>query len=104
MMQQDNAVLVDLPEAETSILPQEQLKQLTVSVSRQGTFYVGTEIVDDEKLRRLITEARKDWGEETEIRIRSDKNVLYGVVKPILRIAAESGIRRISFAVTAHSS
>ena len=47
-----------------------------------------------------MTEAHKDWGEEAEIRIRTDKNVHYGIVKPILRMAAENGIFRISFAVS----
>ena len=100
MFQQDNAVLVDLPEAETGILPQEQqAKRLTVSISNQGTLYAGTEILTTERLRQLMIRARKDWGEEAEIRIRPDKKIRYGTVKPVLRMAAESGILRVSFAV-----
>jgi len=104
MIQQDQAIAVDLPEAETGIMPQEQhTKRLTVTVSCQGTLYVGTEILDRERLFRIMAEARKDWGEEAEIQIRTDKTVHYGEIKPILRMAAESGITRVSFAVSPFS-
>jgi len=100
MIQQDQAVAIDLPEAETGIMPEEQAtKRLTVSVTNQGTLFVGTEIVDMERLRWIAAGCRKDWGEEAEIQIRTDKNVHFGIVKPILRTAAESGILRVSFAV-----
>ena len=102
MMQQDNAIQVDLPEAETGTLPQEQqTKRLTISIPQSGPVYVGTEVFDKEKLRQLMMESRKDWGEETEIRIRTHKSVPYGEIKPILLIAAESGIIHVSFAVAA---
>ena len=100
MIQQDQAIAVDLPVAETGILPQEQqTKRLTVTVSTQGTLFLGTEIVDLERLRRIMTEARRDWGEEAEIQIRSDKNEHFGTIRPIMRMAAESGILNVSFAV-----
>ena len=100
MTQQDNAIAVDLPEAETGTLPQEQqTKQLTVSIPSPGTLYIGTEPVVLERLRHIMTEARKDWGEETEIRIRTNKDVPQGEIKPILRMAAEIGIVHVSFAV-----
>ncbi|MCL2709880.1 MAG: biopolymer transporter ExbD [Planctomycetaceae bacterium] len=100
MIQQDQAIAVDLPEAETGILPEEQqARRLTVTVSNEGTVYVGTEVVDLERLRWIMSEARKDWGEEAEFQIRTDRNVHWGVVKPMLRMAAESGISRVAFAV-----
>ena len=99
--QQDNAIAVDLPEAETGTLPlEQQTKQLTVSIPSPGTLYVGTEKIGDQgRLRHIMTEARKDWGEETEIRIRTNKEVPQGEIKPLLRMAAECGILRVSFAV-----
>jgi biopolymer transport protein ExbD len=101
MIQQDSAVQIDLPEAETGTLPQEQqTKRLTVSILSPGTIYVGVERMDQENLHRLLTECRKDWGEESEIRIRTDKNVAYSEIKPILQMAAECGIINVSFAVT----
>jgi biopolymer transport protein ExbD len=101
MIQQDNAVAVDLPEAETGTLPEEQqTRRLTVSVPGAGTLYVGAEPVEKERLRHLMVESRKDWGEDAEIRIRTNKNVPYGEIRPILRMAAERGIIRVSLAVT----
>ena len=100
MIQQDNAILVDLPGAETGMLPQEQqTKYLTISIPNPETLHVGTEIFEKERLRQLMTECRKDWGEEAEIRIRTNKDIAFGAIKPILQMAIESGIVRVSFAV-----
>lgn len=102
MIQQDSAVQVDLPEAGTGTLPQEQqIKRLTISIPQSGSLYVGTEIFSEERLRQLMIECYKDWGEETEIRIRTHRSIPYGEIKPILLMAAESGIVNVSFAVTA---
>ena len=100
MIQQDTAIRVDLPEAETGRLPPEQqTKRLTVSIPRPGMIYVGTEIVERKKLRQLLRESRNDWGEEAEVQIRTNKDVPYGEIKMVLQMAAESGILRVSFAV-----
>jgi len=104
MIQQDSAIPVDLPEAESGNLPQEeQMKRLTITIQNPGTMYIGTESLDKGRLRHLMTECRKDWGDEAEIRIRTSKNVPFGEVKPILQMAAESGITRVSFAVQERS-
>ena len=100
MIQQDNAVQVDLPEAETGILPKEQQTRcLTITISEPGMILVGAEAFSKSDLRQLLTECRKDWGEEAEVRIRFNKGVLYGDIKPIMQMAAESGILHVSFAV-----
>jgi len=100
MIQQDTAIRVDLPKAETGTLPPEQqTKRLTVSIPKSGMIYVGTEIVERQRLRQLLIACRNDWGEETEVQIRTNKSVPYGEIKPLLQMAAESGILRVSFAV-----
>ena len=100
MIQQDTAIRVDLPEAESGTLPlEQQTKRLTVSIPRPGNIYVGTEAVERERLRHLFMECRNDWGEEAEVQIRTNKSVPYGEIKPVLQMAAESGILRVSFAV-----
>lgn len=100
MMQQDTAAAVDLPEAATgTLLPEQQTKWLTISIMESGTFEVGGKQVQREQLRQLMMDGRKDWGEEAEIRIRTDRNVPYGVIQPILRMALESNIVHVSFAV-----
>jgi len=104
MIQQDTAIRVDLPEAETGTLPQEQqMKRLTVSIPSSGMIYVGTEVVETERLRQLLTECRRDWGAEAELQIRTNGSVPYGEIKPILQMAAESGVLHVSFAVRERS-
>ena len=101
MIQQDNAIVVELPEATTGVPPQErQTKRLTISIPSPGTLYVGTEPLDRGSLARILSECRRDWGEEAEIRIRTDKDILYGEIQPILQMAVETGIVHISFAVS----
>ena len=104
MIQQDSALSVDLPEAETGTLPQEQqTKRLTITIPSPGTMMVGTELLDKAKLRQFMEECQKNGGENAEILLRPDKNILYGEIKPILRMAAENGIIHVSFAVTERS-
>ena len=104
MIQQDNAVSIDLPEAETGVIPQEQrTKRLTISIPSPGTLYVGTEPLKKADIQQLMTECRKNWGEEAEIRIRTNRTISYGEIKPILQMAAENGIIHVSFAVTERS-
>jgi len=101
MIQQDSAIAVDLPEAATGDLPQEiQTKRLTLTIPQPGMLYAGAEPVDRGSLLRILAECRRDWGEEAEVRIRTNKDIPYGEIQPILRMTAESGILRISFAVS----
>jgi len=105
MIQQDSAVAVDLPEAATGSLPQEQpTKRLTLTIPRPGMLYVGVESVDKGSLRRILAECRRDWGEEAEICIRTNKDVPYSEIQPVLQMAVEIGILRVSFAVSHLSS
>ena len=100
MIQQDTAIEVSLPRAETGMLSQEQqAKTLTITIDNSGAIYVGTRMVSREHLRQILTECRQSWGEEATVLIRSDRTVLYEEIKPILLMAAESGIIHVSFAV-----
>ena len=101
MIQQDSSVAVDLPEAETGSLPQEQpAKRLTISIPQPGMLYIGAEPLDRGSLRRILAECSRDWGDEAEIRIRTSKDVSYGEIRPILTMAAENDIVHVSFAVS----
>jgi len=101
MIQQDTAIAVDLPIAETGVSPQERLtRQLTITISQPGALYVGTMAVDREELRRILEDCRRDWGEEAEVLVRTNKDVPYGEIRPILRMAVEKGIVHVSFAVS----
>ena len=101
MIQQDTAIAVDLPVAETGDPPQErQTRQLTITITQPETFFIGTTLVDRESLRQILVECRRDWGEEAEVLIRTNKDVPYGEIRPILRMAVESGIIHVSFAVS----
>ena len=101
MIQQDTAIAVDLPMAESGIPPQEQqTRQLTITIPQPGIIYVGATKVDGSELRRIFVDCRRDWGEEAEVLIRTNKDIPFGEIRPILQMAAESGIILVSFVVS----
>ena len=101
MIQQDTAIAVDLPMAESGIPPQEQqTRQLTLTIPQPGMIYVGAMEVDGAELRRILVDCRRDWGEEAEVLIRTNKDIPFGEIRPILQMAAESGITPVSFVVS----
>lgn len=100
LIQQDVAMELDLPAAETAAPVQEsETKKMTINVPRPGQILLGTQPVDQRQLRTHLTRQREYWGDETELRIRTDKNIPYGEIEPILVLAAECRIWDVSFAV-----
>ena len=102
IIQQDTAIAVELPTAETGILPQEQeTRRLTITVPQPGKVFVGVDQVCEDRLRQIFADSRRDWGVEAHIHIRANRDMPFGEIRPILRMAAESGITHVSFAVSA---
>ncbi len=101
LIQQDTSMELDLPAAETSQLAEEtETRKITVNVPKPGSLFLGSQSIDRERLREHFLQCRLAWGDGTEVRIRTNKDVPYGEVAPILVLAAQCGIWNVSFAVT----
>jgi biopolymer transport protein ExbD len=101
LIQQDISVQVDLPEAETAKLTEEpETRKITINIPKSRTILVGTQLVDRNQLRELLIQQRQILGEKMELRIRTNKNIPFGEIEPILVLAADCGIWNVSFSVT----
>ncbi|MDR1963224.1 MAG: biopolymer transporter ExbD [Planctomycetaceae bacterium] len=101
LIQQDVSVPIDLPEAETAVPAEEpETRKTTINVPKSGTVLIGTQPVDRNQLREHLIRQQQTYGEETEVRIRTNKNIPYGEIEPILVLAAECHIWNVSFSVS----
>ena len=92
---------IDLPSAESGERTKESDTQtFTLNVPKAGTMLLGTEPVNAERLRAVLFRERQGSGKEMEVRIRTNKDVPYGAIEPILVLCVESGIGNVSFAVS----
>ncbi len=100
LIQQDVSMELELPAAETAQpAPETEAKKITVNIPAPGRLLLGVQPVDREQLRDYFLQRRKDWGEDTGLRIRTNRDIPYGEVEPILVLAAECGVWNVSFAV-----
>ena len=102
LAQQEVQLEVDLPDAATGNRPDESgVRRIVVNVLAEGDVRVGTESVDPQRLAGLIRyEARRTEG-QLEVRIRTNRNVPYRIIEPILLASARAGVWNVTFAVTA---
>ncbi len=99
MAQQENAVDLNLPTAESGRDPQDDaMRRVTVSLTADGTLLLAGEAMDPAELgRRLAFERTKP--EPLEVRIRCDRTVEYGRVKPVMRECLKHNVDKVAFAV-----
>jgi len=101
LVQQDVAMELDLPSAESGErIKESATRTITLNVPKAGTILLGSEPVDTERLRTALLRERQSSEKEIEVRVRTNKDVRYGAVEPILVLCAESGIWNVSFAVS----
>ncbi len=84
---------VQLPKAQTK---EEKENNIAVTVAPDGRLAVNTDIVEKTDLPRVLKALLLEQGEDTVVVIRADKDVLYGDLTDLLKLAKEAGARRIS--------
>jgi len=101
LAQQESLVELNLPAAESGdeLVEEEAKRRFTVNVTADGGMQVAGEAVDETQLgRRLAASRAKE--DKLEVRIRTDRQVDYGRVKPILRECLRNNVWKVTFAVT----
>ena len=73
--------------------------RLTVNLHADGSVMLGSGVVTPHELGERLAAKRAAVGTGLEVRIRSDRNVPYRVVSPILLACAKAGIWNVTFAV-----
>ena len=99
LARQENRLPLDLPTASTFDPFNPEGAPLTVSVDRQAQWLVGGNVVELPELRAVFADLVDRQGADAAIRIRTDGEVQYRYVEPILREAALTGISDAAIAV-----
>ena len=100
LARQETQIELALPTAETGLEPSvSEVPRVTVNVLADGRLQLGSELIVPGQLVRRLDVERTQAGDDLEVRIRSDRNVAYRVVEPVLLSCAEARIWNVSFAV-----
>lgn len=99
MAQQETAVELNLPSAESGRdVQDDSLRRITVNLTADGSLLLGGEAMDAAELGRRLTVERAQ-PDPIEVRIRCDRAVEYGHVKPIMRECLKNDVGKVTFAV-----
>jgi len=99
LARQELQIELNLPDAVTGQRPQEAARRVVVNVLSEGTIQTGGRVVNRDQLQRIFGVERAQAGNELEVRIRSDREVPYRFVEPIMVAAARAGVWKVTFAV-----
>ncbi len=99
LARQENRLPLELPLASNFDAVDPEKAPLTISVDRQAQLRVGGNVVDIDALRKILADSRNPSDQNAAIRIRTDGNVQYRYIEPILREAALAGITDAAIAV-----
>jgi biopolymer transport protein ExbD len=99
MAQQESQVEVDLPTARTGVERiDDATRRVTVNVTREGDWLVAGRRLDEPALGAFLAE-ENEKAAQIEVRIRCDRSVDYGRVKPIMRQCLQADVWKVTFAV-----
>jgi biopolymer transport protein TolR len=93
---------VKLPETTGKTLPQKK-NPLIITVNSDGVFYLNKVVVDEEVLRRRLSEM-KDKDEVEQVLLRADASVPYGVVAGVVAAVREAGIEDLGLVTQPNDS
>ena len=86
----DQKVPVEVPSAFYAKVPEDETGRFLISVTQDGTLYVGHDVVTIEELKERL-KPELEFDPEVRIQIRSDGNVRYKVNEEIMEACAEVG-------------
>ena len=97
LSQAERSMPVDLPQSTESKVPDELADRATVSITADGTLYLGAEQADErvlsERLRRTLAANPR-----TRLHVRADGAVRFETIRRVLRICAEAGAYDVIYA------
>ena len=91
MSQAGHRVELELPESTSGETPTDLSNRVILSVQKDGTFYLGGELLLAEKLGSRL-QSMHDRFPEMKLRIRADRGTTFSDVKKAMTAATEAGI------------
>lgn len=92
----DKKVPVDVPEAYYAKVPEDETGRFLISVDKEGTLYVGQDVVTVEQLKERLR-PELDFNPKVRIQIRSDRMTRHKVTEEIMEACAEVGATDLIF-------
>ena len=89
--QAGHRVELDLPESTASEMPKDLSNRVMLSIQKDGTYYLGGELLDSDALGDRLKTMR-DRFPEIKLRIRADRGTAFSDVKLAMKAATEAGI------------
>ena len=100
LAKQEVQMQLPLPTAESgNRCAEDDVPRLTVNVLSDGTLMLSGRHVVSRELATRLRDRLKEVGPGLQVRIRSDRNVPYRFVEPIMLACARAGIWDVSFSV-----
>ena len=100
LAKQEVQLELPLPWAKSGREPAEvDVPRITINVLADEELTLNGRPVTVESLRERLSAARNEEGDDLEVRIRSDRNVPFRRIEPILLACARAGIWNVKFAV-----
>ncbi|MCF0234718.1 MAG: biopolymer transporter ExbD [Thermoguttaceae bacterium] len=100
LISEETAIETALPRETTgeTIVDDESAK-IIINVQSANSIYFGARQVSLEELRARLVREKRRASRETAVRIRTNRDVPYGAIEPILILCAQTGFTDVSFAV-----
>jgi biopolymer transport protein ExbD len=100
LAKQETQLELPLPVAESGEDDNETAtRRMTLNVLADGSVTLAGRRVNRGQLRNRLEEARQGEAADVEVRIRSDRNVPYHNIEPVLLSCARAGIWNVTFGV-----
>lgn len=99
LAKQESHVELALPSARSALDDAALRETLTVNILASGQWQIAGVNVDEQALPARLRQRVMKTGELVQLRIRTDRQVPYSRIEPLLRAAAVAGIGDIVFSV-----
>jgi biopolymer transport protein ExbD len=97
LAQSDQRVKLDLPESETSKVPDDLSDRGTISLDAQGQIFIGSQPRTLDQMQASIKESLAS-NPDLRIHVRVDQTTAYEAIKKVLRACAEAGAYEVIYA------
>jgi biopolymer transport protein ExbD len=97
LAQSDRKLALDLPESDSSDVPDDLSNRGTVSLDAEGHIYLGAVAHSIESMQAAIKKTLS-LNPDLRIHVRADQATPYGAIKAVLRSCAEAGAYEVIYA------
>jgi biopolymer transport protein ExbD len=99
LAKQENSLALNLPIAKSGLDDSQTRQAVIINVMSDGSWQMAGAKVDQQSLAQSLRTRQMSAEEPLQLKIRTDQDVTYDKLEPILRLAAQAGIGDIVFSV-----